>query len=146
MNRLTFLASVLMLLCLPMAAQQKSVKSSDKPDPDFQIYLCLGQSNMEGNAAVEDQDRTGVNPRFMAMYAVDDKKAGWKKGEWHTAVPPQARPDTGLTPVDYFGRKMVDNLPENVKVGTITVAVGGASITFSTNEPIRLISRSNPTG
>ncbi len=62
------------------------------------------------------------------MYAVDDEKAGWKKGQWHTAVPPQARPSTGLTPVDYFGRKMVDNLPDSIKVGTITVAVGGASI------------------
>ena len=103
-------------------------KVSAAVDPNFQIYLCFGQSNMEGNAAIEDEDRTGVDPRFMAMYAVDDEKAGWKKGEWHTAVPPQARPSTGLTPVDYFGRKMVANLPENVKVGTITVAVGGASI------------------
>lgn len=51
-----------------------------------------------------------------------------EKGQWHTAVPPQARPSTGLSPVDYFGRKMVDNLPDSIKVGTITVAVGGASI------------------
>lgn len=129
MNRLSFVASMLMM-CLPMTmmAQKNGAKAQDKPDPNFQIYLCFGQSNMEGNAAIEDIDRTGVNPRFMAMYAVDDEKAGWKKGQWHTAVPPQARPSTGLTPVDYFGRKMVDNLPEEVKVGTITVAVGGASI------------------
>ena len=32
--------------------------------------------NMEGNAAIEDIDRTGVNPRFQAMYAVNDEKAG----------------------------------------------------------------------
>ena len=128
MNRLTFFASMLMMVCLPMVAQKKSNKSMAKPDPNFQIYLCFGQSNMEGNAAVEDEDRTGVNPRFMAMYAVDDSQAGWKKGEWHTAVPAQARPNTGLSPVDYFGRKMVDNLPDSIRVGTITVAVGGASI------------------
>ena len=128
MNRLTFFASMLMMMCLPMMAQKKSNKSMAKPDSNFQIYLCFGQSNMEGNAAVEDEDRTGVNPRFMAMYAVDDENVGWKKGEWHTAYPPQARPGTGLTPVDYFGRKMVDNLPDSIKVGTITVAVGGASI------------------
>ena len=129
MNRLSFVASMLMM-CLPMTmmAQKNGAKAQDKPDPNFQIYLCFGQSNMEGNAAIEDIDRTGVNPRFMAMYAVDDEKAGWKKGQWHTAVPPQARPSTGLTPVDYFGRKMVDNLPDSIKVGTITVAVGGASI------------------
>ena len=32
-------------------------------DPNFQVYLCFGQSNMEGNANIEDQDRTGVNAR-----------------------------------------------------------------------------------
>ena len=26
-------------------------------DANFHIYLCLGQSNMEGNAKVEEQDR-----------------------------------------------------------------------------------------
>lgn len=128
MNRLSILASMLAMACLPMMAQKTGSKVQEKPDPNFQIYLCFGQSNMEGNAAIEDIDRTGVNPRFQAMYAVNDEKAGWKKGQWHTAVPPQARPSTGLTPVDYFGRKMVDNLPDSIKVGTITVAVGGASI------------------
>ena len=49
------------------------MKASAAPDPNFHIYLCFGQSNMEGNAAIEDIDRTGVNPRFMAMYAVDDE-------------------------------------------------------------------------
>ena len=128
MKRLSILASMLAMACLPMMAQKTGSKVQEKPDPNFQIYLCFGQSNMEGNAAIEDIDRTDVNPRFQAMYAVDDEKAGWKKGQWHTAVPPQARPSTGLTPVDYFGRKMVDNLPDSIKVGTITVAVGGASI------------------
>lgn len=98
------------------------------PDPNFQIYLCFGQSNMEGNAVIEAQDKTGVNPRFMAMYTLDNASAGWTKGKWHTATPPQARPYTRLSVVDYFGRKMVDNLSDEVKVGTITVAVGGASI------------------
>ena len=98
------------------------------PDPNFQIYLCFGQSNMEGNANIEAQDKTGVNPRFMAMYTLDNANAGWTKGKWHTATPPQARPYTRLSVVDYFGRKMVDNLSDEVKVGTITVAVGGASI------------------
>ena len=98
------------------------------PDPNFQIYLCFGQSNMEGNAAIEAQDKTGVNPRFMAMYTLDNANVGWTKGKWHTATPPQARPYTRLSVVDYFGRKMVDNLSDEVKVGTITVAVGGASI------------------
>ena len=80
MNKLSIFASM-MMMCLPMMAQKNGSKAQVKPDPNFQIYLCFGQSNMEGNAAIEDIDRTGVNPRFMAMYAVDDEKAGWKKGQ-----------------------------------------------------------------
>jgi alpha-L-fucosidase 2 len=49
-------------------------------------------------------------------------------GEWRTAVPPLARCSTGLTPADYFGRTMVQNLPEDVKVGVVMVAVAGCSI------------------
>lgn len=33
-------------------------------DKNFHIYLCLGQSNMEGNAKVETQDTCNVNERF----------------------------------------------------------------------------------
>lgn len=146
MKRLSILASMLAMACLPMMAQKTGSKVQEKPDPNFQIYLCFGQSNMEGNAAIEDIDRTGVNPRFQAMYAVDDEKAGWKKGQWHTAVPPQARPSTGLTPVDYFGRKMVDNLPDSIKVEPSPWPWAEPASTSSISVPIRLISRNNPTG
>ena len=98
------------------------------PDPNFHIYLCFGQSKMEGNANIEAQDKSGVDPRFMAMYTLDNTGAGWTMGKWHTATPPQARPTTRLSVVDYFGRNLVQNLPDEIKVGTITVAVGGASI------------------
>ena len=84
------------------------LNQSTAPDPNFQVYLCFGQSNMEGNANIEEQDKTGVNPRFLAMYTLDNAQAGWTMGKWHTAVPPQARPYTRLSVVDYFGRKMVD--------------------------------------
>lgn len=102
--------------------------SAQTVDPNFQVYICFGQSNMEGNAAIEEQDRKGVDERFVAMAAVDDDGLGWVRGQWHSAVPPLARPNTGLTPADYFGREMVDKLPHEVRVGVINVAVGGASI------------------
>lgn len=105
-----------------------AVITASAQDPNFHIYLCFGQSNMEGNARYEDKDMEDVNQRFVSMAAMDDTKLGWKKGEWHTAIPPLCRPYTGLTPADYFGRKMVERLPENVKVGVINVAVGGCDI------------------
>lgn len=44
------------------------------------------------------------------------------------ALPPLCRPNTGLTPVDYFGRTLTENLPENIRVGVIHVAIGGIRI------------------
>ena len=97
-------------------------------DPDFHIYLCFGQSNMEGNARIEAQDLENVSDRFKMMAVVDNPQMGRVKGEWYTAVPPLCRPGTGLTPADYFGRTLVETLPENVKVGVVHVAIGGCHI------------------
>ncbi|MBW8333761.1 MAG: T9SS type A sorting domain-containing protein [Prolixibacteraceae bacterium] len=96
-------------------------------DPDFHIYLCFGQSNMEGAGAIETVDKT-VDSRFKVMEAVDCSNLGRTKGKWYTAVPPLTRCGTGLSPVDYFGRTMIANLPTNVKVGVINVSVGGCKI------------------
>ncbi len=97
-------------------------------DDNFYIYLCLGQSNMEGNAQIEPIDRTDVPERFKMMAAVDFSSPARTKGEWYTAVPPLVREYTGLTPMDYFGRTMVDNLPEEVTIGVVPVAIGGCKI------------------
>jgi hypothetical protein len=103
-----------------------NVKSFSQ-DPNFYIYLCIGQSNMEGAARAELQDST-VNPRFQVMAAVDCANLGRTKGNWYQAVPPLCRCRTGMGPTDYFGRTMVENLPEKVKVGVIVVAIGGCKI------------------
>ena len=100
---------------------------AEQGDPKFHIYLCFGQSNMEGNATIEAQDKTGIDPRFQMMAAVDFD-ANRKKGNWYDAVPPLCRANTGLCPADYFGRTLVEKLPTDIKVGVINVAVGGAKI------------------
>ena len=104
------------------------IEQPDGFDPNFHIYLCFGQSNMEGNAKIEAQDRTGVSSRFKMMAAVDMPSSSRKKGEWYVAYPPLCRDWTGLTPADYFGRTMVENLPDSISVGIINVAVGGCAI------------------
>ena len=67
-------------------------------DANFYIYLCLGQSNMEGNARYEAQD-TLVDARFQVLAAVDNKELGRVKGEMvsrpRSAVPSEHRADTG---------------------------------------------------
>ena len=98
------------------------------PDPNFHVYLAFGQSNMEGNAQIEPQDTSNVPERFKMMAAVNMPSKGRTKGNWYTAVPPLCREFTGLTPCDYFGRELVANLPQEITVGVINVAVGGCSI------------------
>jgi len=94
----------------------------------FYIYLCFGQSNMEGNALKFEAQDSIVDSRFKVMEAVDCPNLNRTKGNWYTAVPPLCRCNTGLTPVDYFGKTMVANLPKDVTVGVINVAVGGCKI------------------
>ena len=96
-------------------------------DPNFYIFLCFGQSNMEGNARIEPQDTT-VDSRFQVLEAVDCPNIGRIKGKWYPAAPPLCRSHTGLTPADYFGRTLVANLPKKIKIGIINVAVGGCKI------------------
>jgi len=110
------------LLCIPFAKINAAV------DPNFYIFLCFGQSNMEGNARPEAQDLVSPGPRFLMMPAVDDPQRGRKMGEWCEAVAPLCRPNTGLTPADWFGRTLVNSLPKNAKVGIIHVAIGGIKI------------------
>lgn len=98
------------------------------PDPDFHVYLAFGQSNMEGFPGIEAADRSGVDPRFQMLAAVDFADLGRKQGEWYPAVPPLCRSSTGLCPADYFGRTLVEHLPQRVRVGVLNVSVAGCKI------------------
>ena len=124
MKKLTILT--LLLTLLPALKMQAAV------DPNFYIFLCFGQSNMEGNARPEAADLASPGPRFLLMPAVDFPAAGnrpaRKMGEWCEASAPLCRPNTGLTPADWFGRMMVESLPKNIKIGVIHVAIGGIDI------------------
>ena len=96
-------------------------------DSNFYIFLCFGQSNMEGHARFEPRD-TIVDSRFMVMETVNCSNLERKKGEWYIAKPPLSRCRTGLTPADYFGRTLIANLPATIRVGVINVSVGGCKI------------------
>ena len=113
-------------------------------DPDFYIYLCFGQSNMEGNAVPESVDQT-VDERFQMLACVNFQSPARTMGEWYPATPPIVRQETGLGMADYFGRTMVANLPENVRVGVVDVAIGGTQIEgFMQEEVATYIASMNP--
>ena len=143
MNKtLKTLTAVALLLALPcgVSAQKKAAakkkakteQATQTADPNFYIFLCFGQSNMEGNARPEAVDLESPGPRFLLMPAVDVPAANGrperKMGEWCEASAPLCRANTGLTPADWFGRTMVASTPDNIKIGVIHVAIGGIDI------------------
>ena len=102
-----------------------STNAKAEADPNFYIYLCIGQSNMEGQGTIEDCDLS-PDERFQMMSTLDCGTR--KQGQWYRAIPPLARCDTRLCPADYFGRTMVANLDEGKRVGVVVVAIGGIKI------------------
>ncbi|MHC4231608.1 MAG: sialate O-acetylesterase [Planctomycetota bacterium] len=106
-------------------------------NPNFHIYLCFGQSNMQGSAPIEAQDKENVNDRFKVLQSVDCSNLKRIKGKWVKAEPPLCRCETGLGPADYFGRTMVANLEDRITVGVINVAVAGCRIELFDKEKYR---------
>ena len=100
----------------------------DEPDQDFYIFLAFGESNMEGQGYIEKQDRVDISDRFKMMPAISFSNGNRKAGEWYKASPPLCRDQTRLSPLDYFGRTLIEKLPEKKKVGVINVSVEEASI------------------
>lgn len=96
-------------------------------DSNFYIFLCFGQSNMEGQGEIEEQDKT-VDNRFKVLQAMDCTNPERTKNTWRTAIPPLCQCETGLSPTDYFGRTMIEKLPDSIKIGVINVSVGGCDI------------------
>ena len=95
-------------------------------DPKFHIYLCFGQSNMEGGVPAEGVDMEYVDPRFQVL-ATDATNENRTMGNWYPAYPCIVGLG-GLCPIDYFGRSMVAALPADYKVGVVAVAAGGVDI------------------
>lgn len=96
-------------------------------DSNFYIFLCFGQSNMEGQGSITAADRN-VDERFLAMRTTD---CDGELYSWRKAVPPLARCGVGLGPVDYFGRLLIDSLAPhnpNIRIGVVDVAVAGCDI------------------
>lgn len=116
------------LLLSMVQGMKQTVKA--EVDPNFYIYLCIGQSNMAGGdtrIGLQESDKVGVDTRFRNLQTCDGN-GSYYKGQWRRAVPPLARANCSLSPADYFGRTMVKNLPDSIRVGVVLVAVEGCSI------------------
>ena len=104
--------------------QLSSIQAQDK---NFHIYLCFGQSNMEGQGIISSSDKV-VDPRFKTFQALNCTNLNRTKEKWYTAIPPTCQSWSKLSPADYFGKTMVANLPDSITVGIINVSIGGCDI------------------
>ena len=101
-------------------------KSYADPDPNFHIYLCFGQSNMQGVTPLEEQDSI-YNDRFRMM-ATTTCGTERELFNWYTTDRSLAHCYNYLSPMSGFGHKMTSLTKDNIQIGVIVVAVGGTSI------------------
>jgi hypothetical protein len=113
-------------------------------DTNFFIFLCFGQSNMEGFPGIEQQDKAPVDKRFQVLATIDFPNLDRKKGNWYPAVPPLCPRSTGLCPADYFGKTLVANLPERIRVGVVNVSVAGCKIELFEKDTFRAYAATAP--
>jgi hypothetical protein len=114
--------------------------SAVEPIENYHVYIAFGQSNMQGPGEIRPQDREDLGGRYKTLNVVAGVYAGEyrAKGEWYNAVPPLIIPDSnltnylglriGLSPADYFGRTLVNGVPENITIGVIAVANGDMAL------------------
>lgn len=110
---------------LPAFVVAATVSLSFAQDPNLHIYLAYGQSNMSGQADVTAADRA-EDPRFLVLRAANHSNQ--KVGEFYPAAPPMGHSASKVGIVDIFGRKMVKELPDSIKIAVANIAIGGQSI------------------
>jgi hypothetical protein len=96
------------------------------PDPNFLIFLLLGQSNMEGQPASEAQDRD-ANPRVKVLALRDCPQRNQVHDQWYTAAPSLHTCGNTLGPGDYFAKTLADALP-SATIGLVPDAIAGVDI------------------
>jgi len=122
-----------------LSSSSLASSSSVAAASSFDVYIAFGQSNMQGPAEIRTQDKN-VSERFQVLNVVAGTyaKENRARGQWYKAVPPLIIPDAnlvnylglniGLSPANYFGVKLVEKAPANVKIGVIPVAQGDLAL------------------
>jgi hypothetical protein len=97
-------------------------------DPNFYVFLLIGQSNMEGQPKAEAADLTS-DPRVKVLAYDDCPNLSRKYNEWTTAAPPLHSCYAGVGPGDGFGKALAAAYP-NATIGLVPCAIAGVDIDF----------------
>jgi len=96
-------------------------------DPNFMIFLLIGQSNMVGQPQPQSQDK--VQDARVKVLAYDNCSGlGRTYNKWYTASPPLHNCDAGVGPGDYFAKTLLQSLPADATIGLVPLGVNGAPI------------------
>lgn len=111
-----------LMLTVALVLQAASVVSQAQdrqPDPNFHLYLLIGQSNMAGRGAVDGESKE-TNARVLMLA---------KDLTWKPASDPLHfdKSLAGVGPGLTFGKEMARSYPQ-ARIGLIPCAVGGTSI------------------
>jgi hypothetical protein len=126
MNRYTSRFSPIplqILACFLILAGCKVPRQAQEPgaDPNFHLYLLVGQSNMAGRGAPDAASKS-IHPRVMMLD---------KQNQWVPATDPlhfDKPAVVGVGPGFTFGQILAEKAPKKVRIGLIPCAVGGSSI------------------
>jgi hypothetical protein len=93
---------------------------AQQPDPNFEIYILAGQSNMAGRGYITDAYKSAGNEKVLMLT---------KDGKWVQAKHPIHfdKTSAAVGPGLMFGMEMLKANP-NIKIGLIPTAVGGSPI------------------
>lgn len=93
---------------------------AQKTDPNFELYILAGQSNMAGRGPITEAYVSAGNENLLMLN---------KEGKWVQAKHPLHfdKPTAAVGPGLAFGLKMLKANPK-VKIGLIPTAVGGSPI------------------
>jgi hypothetical protein len=123
-----------------------SFEVGSPPEEQNHLYIAFGQSNMQGPGEAQASDQSNVPERFKTLntvagvyaYGTTANGGNRNKGQWYTAVPPNIIEGTnptgstgtkvGLSPMDYFGRTVVDGTSEKITIGVVAVANGDLAL------------------
>jgi hypothetical protein len=110
----------------PPATEEPTPPAESGVDPNFLVFLLIGQSNMEGAPASAAEDRN-QNPRVKVLALRDCPQRGQLRNTWYTASPSLHTCGNSLGPGDYFGKVLADALP-NATIGLVPDAIAGVDI------------------
>jgi hypothetical protein len=109
-----------LIAALLIAGFLLSARAADaRPDPNFHLYLLIGQSNMAGRGPLDAESKE-IHPRVMML----DKEM-----KWVPATDPLHfdKPIAAVGPGFTFGKAMAEADPK-VKIGLVPCAMGGSKI------------------